>query len=167
MATRRTFGLILFLFLTMALPAVTWAWSGEVIGMLDADAITVLHGNTLKEVRVGLYGIDCPEKGQAFGEKARQFTAKMVYGKVVYVEPMATDRDGQEAGLVFVGKSLVNEELVKAGYAWVYWKYCHHPICESWRNYQLRARMNKRGLWSEPDRVPPWNFRKGKRGKNE
>jgi endonuclease YncB( thermonuclease family) len=62
-------------------PNLSWAWSGKVIGIADGDTITVLRDK--EQVRIRLYGIDCPERGQAFGNKAKQFTAKLVHGKVV------------------------------------------------------------------------------------
>jgi len=40
-------------------------FSGPVVSVLDGDTIEVLH-NTQPE-RIRLSGIDCPEKGQAFG----------------------------------------------------------------------------------------------------
>ena len=76
---------------------------------------------------------------------------------------MDTDRYGRTVALVAVEKKLLNEELLKAGLAWVYKYNCSEPICESWKNYQLRAKFDKRGLWSEPDPVPPWEFREKKR----
>ena len=147
----------------MAIPRLTLAWSGEVVGITDGDTITVLNSKTLKAVKIRLYGIDTPEKGQAFSKRAKQFTSRMVYGKIVGVKVMTTDRYGRTVALIYADKTLLNEELVKAGLAWVYWKYCHHPICESWKNFQLGARMDKRGLWVDPKRIPPWEFRRKKR----
>jgi endonuclease YncB( thermonuclease family) len=155
------FSLVLTFLLT--LPCLAWAWSGEVVGITDGDTITVLHSKTLKDVKIRLYGIDCPEGGQAFSKKAKQFTSKMVYGKVVEVKVMATDRYGRTVAMIFVDKTLLNEELVKAGLAWVYDFYCSEPICESWKNFQIGARFDKRGLWADPDRIPPWEFRRKKR----
>jgi endonuclease YncB( thermonuclease family) len=40
-------------------------FKGEVIRVLDGDTIEVLHEKQPERIR--LYGIDCPEKGQAFG----------------------------------------------------------------------------------------------------
>jgi endonuclease YncB( thermonuclease family) len=142
-------------------PNLSWAWSGEVIGVTDGDTIIVVRKG--KQVRIGLYGIDTPEKGQPFGKKANQFTVNLVLGKRISIERMARDKHGREQALIFVGKTLVNEELVKAGLAWVHWKYCHLPICESWKNLQLRAKIDKRGFWGEPEPVPPWEFRRKKR----
>ena len=114
-------------------------------------------------MKIRLYGIDTPEKGQAFSKRAKQFTSKMAYGRIVEVKVMATDRYGRTVAMIYADKTLLNEELVKAGLAWVYWKYCHHPICESWKNFQLGARMDKRGLWVDPNRIPPWEFRRKRR----
>jgi endonuclease YncB( thermonuclease family) len=157
---RKILLLSLLLSLLLALPCLSKAWSGEVVGITDGDKITVLNSKTLKDVKIRLYGIDTPEKGQAFSKRARQFASKMVYGKVVEVKVMATDRHGVTVAMIYADNTLLNEELVKAGMAWVYWKHCHHPICESWKNFQLGAKFDRRGLWTDADRIPPWEFRK-------
>jgi endonuclease YncB( thermonuclease family) len=45
-------------------------FSGFIVSVLDGDTIEVLH-NTYPE-RIRLSGIDCPEKGQAIGNRAKQ-----------------------------------------------------------------------------------------------
>jgi len=132
-----------------------------VVGIADGDTITVLRDK--EQVRIRLYGIDCPERYQAFSRKAKQFTSEMVFGKVVEVEPVDIDRYGRTVALVTVFQRLVNEELVSAGFAWVYTRYCDRPICESWKALEYEARENKRGLWSDPHAIPPWEFRREKR----
>lgn len=142
-------------------PCLTWAWSGKVVGVADGDTITALDNGRPEKIR--LYGIDRPEKGQAFGKKAKQFTSDMVFGKVVEVKRIGTDKYGRTVALVAVGVRLLNEELVKAGLAWVYDYYCSEPICETWKSFQLRAKLDKRGLWRDPGPVPPWEFRRKRR----
>ena len=127
---RKTCLLCAFLFLLLTHPAISWSWSGEVVGITDGDTITVLHSKTLKDVKIGLYGIDTPEKGQAFSKKAKQFTSKMVYGKVVEVEPVDADRYGRTVGIVKVGGFILNEKLVREGLAWVYPDYCQWYYCQ-------------------------------------
>ena len=61
------------------LPAFSFGWQGKVVGVSDGDTITVLHDGKGEKIRV--YGIDCPEKGQDFGQKAKQFTSDKVFGK--------------------------------------------------------------------------------------
>ncbi len=51
-------------------------FTGRVVGVSDGDTITVMHNG--KGVRIRLHGIDCPEKRQAFGNRAKQFTAQQV-----------------------------------------------------------------------------------------
>jgi endonuclease YncB( thermonuclease family) len=153
--------LTLLLIFLSAFPYLAWAWSGKVISIADGDTITVLRDK--EQVRIRLYGIDCPEGGQAFGKKAKQFTSSMVFGKVVEVESVDIDRYGRTVALVTVFQRLVNEELVNAGFAWIYTRYCDRPICERWKVLEYEAREAKRGLWSEPNPVPPWEYRKKKR----
>jgi endonuclease YncB( thermonuclease family) len=76
---------------------------------------------------------------------------------------MTTDRYGRTVAMIYADKRLLNEELVKAGLAWVYDFYCSEPICESWKNFQLGARLDKRGLWGDSGEIPPWEFRRQKR----
>jgi endonuclease YncB( thermonuclease family) len=135
-------------------------WSGMVVGVSDGDTITVLHDG--KGVKIRLYGIDTPEKRQAFGKKAKQFTSGMVHGKTVEVEIKDTDRYGRSVALIYVDDQSLNEALVKNGLAWVYRKYCKEAFCEDWLNLEIVARYGKIGLWSEPNPIPPWEFRHGK-----
>ncbi len=68
--------------------------------------------------KVRLHGIDCPERSQAFGNRSKQFTSQMVFGKNVMVKTHGCDHYGRLLGDVFLldGKSL-NQELIKHGYA--------------------------------------------------
>ena len=145
----------------LVLPCPVWAWSGKVIGVADGDTITVLRDKQPQKIR--LYGIDCPEKRQPFGKKAKQFTSDMVFGKTVEVEPVATDRYGRTVAFVRVENITVNEELIKEGLGWVYVRYCKLPLCAEWQGLQLAAQAEKRGLWGDSHHIPPWEYRRQKR----
>ncbi|WP_447985081.1 thermonuclease family protein [Nitrospira sp. Nam74] len=41
---------------------------------------------TGKAEKIRLKGIDCPEKRQAFGQRAKQFTSKLAFGQDVTVK---------------------------------------------------------------------------------
>lgn len=155
---RKILLLSLLLILPIILPCHSFAWSGKVVGVADGDTITVLRDK--EQVRIRLYGIDTPERGQAFSKKAKQFTSDMVFGKLVEVELVDIDRYGRTVALVTVFQRLVNEELVNAGFAWVYTRYCDRPICERWKVLEYEAREAKRGLWSEPNPTAPWEYRR-------
>jgi len=127
------------------IPQLSFAWLGKIVGVSDGDTTTVMHSGKGEKIR--LYGIDCPEKRQAFGTKAKQFTSTMVYGKVVEVEPMDTERYGRTVGLVSINGKSINEELVKNGFAWVFTRYSDKPFCNQWYKSQDEARQKKLGLW--------------------
>ena len=57
-------------------PALT-DFTGPVIYALDGDTIEVLRHQHPERVR--LSGIDCPEKGQAYGKHAKQATSELVF----------------------------------------------------------------------------------------
>ena len=44
-------------------------FTGSVVSVLDGDTIKVL--NSQHSERIRLSGIDCPEKGQAYGKRAK------------------------------------------------------------------------------------------------
>ncbi|MDR4470345.1 MAG: thermonuclease family protein [Nitrospira sp.] len=89
------------------------------IRILEDDTIEVLHNG--KAERIHLNGIDCPEKQQAFGQKAKQFTSTLVFGKTVMVIPRDTDRYKRIVGDVFLPDGVnLSYELVRAGLAWWY-----------------------------------------------
>jgi endonuclease YncB( thermonuclease family) len=62
-------------------PAFAADFSGHVVSVMDGDTIEVLHTNCPERIR--LNGIDCPEKGQAYGKEAKQATSALVFAKEV------------------------------------------------------------------------------------
>src|SRR5215475_7442225 len=102
---------VVWLFL-MAVPILGHAdqFTGKVVGISDGDTISVLREG--KAVKVRLYGIDTPEKAQAFGTQARKFTSDLAFQRDVTVQIHATDRYGRLVGEVLLpdGRSL-NQEL--------------------------------------------------------
>ena len=156
---RHKISMILFLFL-ITTPAFSWAWQGQVVGVSGGDSVTVLHDGRNEKIR--LYGIYCPEHQQDFSQKAKEFTSKMVFGKIIEVRPMATDRYGRTVGIVNIGEKSLNEELVKAGLAWVYMQNCKESFCSRWKKFQDDARRAKLGLWCDPNPTPPWDRSKKK-----
>ncbi len=130
-------------------------FTGRVVGISDGDTITVLHNG--KGERIRLHGIDCPEKRQAFGNRAKQFTSNLVFAKTVTVQAVDRDRYGRTVGVVLLpdGRSL-NHELVRAGLAWMYRRYTNY---QSLSDLEEEARVARRGLWADPHAVPPWEWR--------
>lgn len=145
-----------FLSLTLA-----FSWEGKVVGVSDGDTITVLDADKIQN-KIRLYGIDCPEKHQAFGQKAKQFTSDMVFGKSVEIKTVGADKYGRTIAWVNIGGQAgpsLNEELLKAGLAWHYKKY---SLDQNLNDFEEHAKTSKLGLWSDPSAIPPWEFRRGK-----
>ena len=91
------FGQILFVILVTRLHA---DFTGPVVSVLDGDTIEVLH-NTYPE-RIRLSGIDCPEKGQAFGTRAKQAASALVFGRDVILQTHGQDKYKRTLADVFL-----------------------------------------------------------------
>ena len=63
---------------------------------------------------------------------------------------------------VRVGDTVVNDELIRQGLARVFTQYCNRSICQEWQVLEAEAREPRRGLWSMPNAIPPWEFRRGR-----
>lgn len=134
--------------------------TGKVIKIADGDTFTLLLEHDNFKVRVRLVSIDCPEKKQPFSKKAKQYLSQLIFGKKVKVYYHKKDRYGRVLGEVFVDNINVNEEMLKAGYAWHFKKYSKDKHLAELEN---QARKKKIGLWNDPNPIPPWEWRKRKR----
>lgn len=133
---------------------------GKIVNVADGDTVTILTDDR-QQVKVRLYGIDCPERRQAFGGRATDYTRKALAGRRVSVEAIDRDRYGRTVGIVQEeGRESINEQLLKAGLAWVYVRYCKIPKCRQWRQLEENARTNRKGLWKDSSPVPPWLWRR-------
>jgi len=134
---------------------------GEVVHVADGDTLDMRRsGGT--ELTVRLDGVDCPESNQPYGDKAEAFTRSLAMGTTVTVEVSDKDRYGRFIGVVRLpdGRNL-NEELVAAGLAWWYRYYA--PENSRLERLEKQARRAERGLWSRPDPIAPWDWRRGER----
>ena len=109
--------------------------------------------------RIRLSGIDCPEKGQAFGKRAKQAASALAFGNEVFIHTHGHDKYKRIlADVVLPDGMNLNQELVKQGWCWWYRKYAlGDRVLEGLEN---KAREAKKGLWADPQPVPPWEWRK-------
>lgn len=150
---------VIAIIMSLIIPAISLAWQGKVVNVSDGDTVTVLHDG--KQEKVRLYGIDCPEKGQAFGQVAKDFTSSMVAGKVVEVTDKDKDGYGRTVGVVTVEGVNVNISAVESGCAWVYTQYCKEQFCKDWKKAEEAARISGDRMWGDPNIIPPWDWRHG------
>lgn len=135
---------------------------GTVKKNIDGDSLVILSGK--KRIVVRLYGVDCPEYKQPFSSEAKALARKRVYGKKVLVRPEYYDSYKRLVAIIEYKDQTLNSELVRAGLAWVYPKYCRKKICKSWKKMEDSAKMEKKGIWSTTESIPPWKWKRIKHG---
>jgi len=134
-------------------------FTGKVVGIKDGDTFEIMLGGKAEKVR--LAHIDCPEKSQPYGTRAKQFASDLCFGKEVIVISTERDRYKRIIGTIYLKDGTnVNKELVKAGLAWHYQQYSDGP---AYSILETVARKNKKGLWSQKNVIAPWEWRKQKK----
>lgn len=162
MAARLAITLLLafFSFTTCAQPTPP-PFQARVTSITDGDTLTVLFNRD--QIRIRLYGIDCPEPGQPFHSRATQRTAALAHGQTVTVKPESRDPYGRlVAWIVLPGGRSLNETLVAEGLAWHFRRYA--PRNRRLADLEQSARDARRGLWQDSDPIPPWEWRRHSRG---
>ena len=133
--------------------SVAATFTGTVVSVLDGDTLEVLNGHHAERIR--LSGIDCPEKGQAFGQHA---ASSLVFGKQVTLQTHGLDKYGRTLADVLLPDGMnLNQEFLKQGWCWWYQKYA--PGDTVLEGFEAEAREGRKGLWAEP----PWEWRKRSR----
>lgn len=134
--------------------------TGKVVHIADGDTLTVLDADKVQH-KIRLYGIDAPEKAQAFGTKAKEALGEKVHEKTVRVVWKEHDRYGRIVGDVYLRDRNINLELVQNGFAWWYRQYAKDS--KALEKAEAEARKERRGLWHDKNPEPPWEFRRQKR----
>jgi endonuclease YncB( thermonuclease family) len=89
-------------------------FSGPLVSLLDGDTIEVLHDRHVERILVN--GIDGPEKGQAYGKRAKPAASARVFGKEVPRQTFGKEKYGRTIADVFLPDGAnVNHALVKDG----------------------------------------------------
>jgi endonuclease YncB( thermonuclease family) len=135
--------------------------SARIVGITDGDTVKALCADN-QLLRVRLSWIDAPENAQAFGQRAKQHLSELVFGREVELHIYGLDRYGRTLAVIMLDVVDINLQQVRDGFAWVYGKYITQADDITQANYwnaQQTARTQQRGLWSDPDPIPPWEFR--------
>lgn len=141
----------------LAVPVFAGEFVGQVVGVIDGDTIDVLHDGHAERIR--FHGIDCPEKKQAYGHKAKEAASELVFGKEVTLQSHGKDKYGRTIAEVLLPDGTnVNRELVKEGWCWWYRKYA--PADTVLEGLEKEAREGGKGLWVDPHPESPWVHRK-------
>ena len=133
----------------------------KVLAVVDGDTIKVrING---EKVTVRIIGVDTPETKdprkpvQRFGKEASAFTADLLEGEKVYLEPdqgkdLKEDCFGRTLAHVWRAsdKLLVALKIIREGYGFYYSKYpFRQDYMDAFRQAERDAREQKRGLWKD------------------
>lgn len=146
----------LFLMMAILNPDLSWAdFKAKVMSVQEGDHITIYHGGKTQALR--LKGIDCPDPKQPYGKQAKRTTAAFLGGRDVTIRGMHHDRAGKAVAEVLLSDGRnVGYELVKEGLAWVRSETSTgRQLVEA----QELAQAEHKGLWSEPNPIPPWKWK--------
>ncbi|MEY4949572.1 MAG: hypothetical protein RL698_1783 [Pseudomonadota bacterium] len=121
------------------------ALHGRVVAVRDGDTVDVRSGD--RDIRVRVYGVDAPERGQPWSAKAKQFAADLVGNREVALRVHAIDKYQRTVAEVILpdGRNL-GDEMLRAGLAWHYDFYSRDAGCHA---LMEEARAAGRGLWAD------------------
>ena len=152
-----SFTLLLLLFITTSIYSRT-TLTAKVVGIKDGDTVVVLDSLN-NQTTLRLAEVDTPEKSQAFGTKAKQFTSDQIYLKTIKYIVTDTDRYGRSIAMIYYDDNdkYLSAEIIKAGMGWHSKKY---STSKELALLEDNAKKNKIGLWVDSNPTAPWEWRK-------
>ncbi len=131
--------------------------TAKVVGIKDGDTVVVLDSLN-NQTTLRLAEVDCPEKSQPFGTKAKQFTSDQIYLKTIKYVVTDTDRYGRSIAMLYydTDNKYLSAEIIKAGMGWHYKKYSKSVELAKLEDI---ARKNKIGLWIDTNPIYPSDWR--------
>jgi len=113
----------------------------KVIEVVDGDSFTIATNQ-----RIRIVSLNAPETGFCYAKEAKVALTKMILGKKVVLRNPETDNFGRIMALVYVNGILVDEYMVRNGYALsMYQSGDENPKIKAANNF---ARANHLGIFS-------------------
>lgn len=155
-------GLLLFLMGCAAPERPSGPVVAHVTNVHDGDTVMVLYHGGPERIR--LYGIDCPEKEQPYGQEATDEVSHLLMNQNVTVEEKGRDRYGRLLAILQLSDGrFVNQELVRTGACWWYQKYASRD--RELERLEGEAKAAHTGLWASSNPIAPWEWRKQHRNR--
>ncbi len=152
---------ILFGFLDLSACSKLKLHTYKVVKVLDGDTIILENG-----WHVRYLGIDAPETkrrfqgdwievNQKFSEEAKMLNEALVLGKKVRLEfdKVVKDRYGRYLAYCYVGKKMVNLELLRKGLAFIFFMAPNDKYAGVFKEWLCEAYRGKKGLWASPETI--------------
>lgn len=130
--------------------------SVKVVSITDGDTFKGLTSDN-QQVKCRIYGIDAPEKKQAFGQKSKQTLSDLIFGKNVTIKVQGKSFDRAVVWAYTKDGKDISAEMIKAGMAWHFKKYSDDV---EYAALEIQASKSKIGLWADKNPVAPWEWRK-------
>ena len=132
--------------------------TAKVVGIKDGDTVVVLDSLN-NQTTLRLAEVDCPEKNQPFGTKAKQYTSDQIYLKTIKYVVTDTDRYGRSIAMIYYDEDnkYLSAEIIKAGMGWHYKRY---STSKELATFEDNAKKNKIGLWIDNNPINPSDWRK-------
>lgn len=148
----------------LAPSAAAETFSGPVIAIQDGDTMDILitKDGRKRAQRIRFGGTDAPEHGQPFNNRSRQHLAGLIARKTVTVESHKRERYGRPVGTVLLDGEDIGLAMVEAGFAWWFRRYADEQTPDARQAYEAAetaARRASKGLWADPNPMPPWEYR--------
>jgi micrococcal nuclease len=141
------------------------AFPAIVYSVHDGDTVTLL--TDAGKITCRTAGDDAPEEEwtgkwdtQPYADQARVALSDMIMGQKVEVEDTGQRSYGRTVCRIKIGNDDVQRDMVYAGYAWSATQFEpeneRDPLMPT---LQLDAQEHRRGLWSLPNPIAPWQWR--------
>ena len=129
----------------------------EIVKVADGDSFSAVVNGIPTACR--LFGVDAPEMDQPFGRQAKAELALLALGKTLQGRIITIDCYYRLVVDVWAFSTIrLGILMLRAGMAW------HTPRWSpdrlAFTHAQHAARMARKGLWIDPDPVPPWTWRR-------
>ena len=149
---------LLFLLISLTTLFSQTTLKAKVIGIKDGDTVVVLDSLN-NQITLRLAEVDCPEKSQPFGTKAKQFTSDQIYLKTIKYVVTDTDRYGRNIAMIYydTDNKYLSAEIIKAGMGWHYKRY---STSKKLALFEDNAKKKRIGLWVDNNPIAPWECRK-------
>ena len=149
----------LLLVVCLAATARAETLSGVVIVVIDGDTVLFKPDHYAPQSRaflkLRLAGIDAPEATQPGGEAATRALSQLALKRRATFDGRASDRYGRRVGWLAVGDLDASAHLAEQGLAWA-----SRDAPSALRRRVESAREARRGLWVDPEPMPPWVWRR-------
>ena len=132
-------------------------FKGKVVNVIDGNTLEVQTPDNQTQ-KLMLAGIDCPELGQEYADKAKKHLERLILEKEVSVTVTGKDRWGNYLAVVILLRNEMDPRysLLEEGLAWTAER---NPVADL-ESLRLKAMEKQRGIWKEQNPKAPWIYRR-------